>query len=378
MERVAVSLAEAFAGEGHESHLLYFKSRPDEIRPAHPGVKVHQFDITSAMRKSVGGLLTETLARLSNAMVSKTYFLISGRKGGKLFSDKLQELEKQYGRFDRIVFRGIGTFEIVWSFNDQRALHVLENNVSESGGPGWLYTRKIKALLGGKNLVTVSTGVAQKIPLLADQYGFTYKSLRTITNPIPISQIRQKMLEKDERIPDTPFLLNVARLVPQKNHRLLLEAYAKAGTELPLYILGTGRLRDELQQYARDLGIGPNVHFVGQTENPYPWMKAATLFVLSSRVEGLGIVLVEALACGTPVVSVDCPGGVRDIMKGPLEDYLCPMSPEDLANTINATLESSGYDIDERWLAEFEPQCVAQQFLYNSDCDAPRSQGIDQ
>lgn len=363
MERVAVSLSEAFAEEGHESHLLYLKSRPDEISPAHPDVQLHLFDITAEMRKSFRGILTETFARLINVPLRKTYFLIAGGMGGKLFSNKLGELEKEYGRFDKIVFRGIGTFEIVWSFNDPRAVYVLENNVSEPVGPSWLSARKLLALLGGKNLVTVSTGVAQKIPLLAEKFGFTYNSLKTVTNPIPIQQIRHRMLGQDVRIPDRPFLLNVARLVPQKNHRLLLEAYSRAKTELPLYILGAGRLRNELEQYATELGVASRVHFIGQTNNPYPWMKAATLFVLSSKVEGLGIVLVEAMACGTPVISVDCPGGVRDIMKGQLEAYLCPMTPEALACMIDSTLASGGYAIDEQWLTDFEPRHVAQQFL---------------
>lgn len=363
MERVAVSLADAFAAEGHDSHLLYFKERADSIAPTHTDVKVHRYDITSSIRKSLTGALVEAYARLYNILHSKAYFLIAGQRGGALFANKLKQLEQEFGKFDLIIFRGIGTFELIWTYHDDHALFVLENNISEPKMPSRLASRKLRALLNDKHLVTVSKGVENRIPDLAERHGVQYRSLKTITNPVPIQRIRRLMLEEDDRIPSTPFLLNVARLVPQKNHMLLLSAYAKAETSLPLYIVGAGKLSDELRDYANELGIGSSVNFVGQVENPYPWMKAATLFILSSKVEGLGIVLIEALACGTPVVSVDCPGGVRDIMKGPLEAYLCPSNADDLASLIDATLGSGGYGVDEEWLCEFEPQRVAHQFL---------------
>ncbi|MDZ7851453.1 MAG: glycosyltransferase [Halomonas sp.] len=122
-------------------------------------------------------------------------------------------------------------------------------------------------------------------------------------------------------------------------------------------------LRKDLEALATALGIADRVHFAGHQLNPYPWMQHARLFVLSSTHEGLGIVLLEALACGTPVVSVDCPGGVRDIMHGELSAYLSEMTPEALAHRVDTTLDAGRYTIDERWLDAFSPTQVTAKFL---------------
>ncbi len=92
-------------------------------------------------------------------------------------------------------------------------------------------------------------------------------------------------------------------------------------------------------------------------------MKHAELFVLSSKFEGLGIVLFEALACGTPILSVDCPGGVRDIFKGELEPYLCEHNADALAEKMDLVIEQGGYVIKEEWIEDFKPENVVNAFL---------------
>ncbi|WP_256582419.1 glycosyltransferase, partial [Pseudomonas sp. MPR-R3A] len=81
-------------------------------------------------------------------------------------------------------------------------------------------------------------------------------------------------------------MLNVARLVRQKDHELLLRAYAIAQVKEPLVIVGDGPLKKRLETLAIELGIAGSVRFAGHRDNPYPWMHHARLFVLSSRVEG--------------------------------------------------------------------------------------------
>lgn len=122
MERVAVNLADAFAEQGHESHLMYFKPRPPQLAPNNEQVNVHHFALSHAMWASGVGGGIEIAARLFNSVLRKSYFLLSGWWGGKLFSREIRRLERQYGAFDRIIFRGIGTFETVWSFQDPRLL----------------------------------------------------------------------------------------------------------------------------------------------------------------------------------------------------------------------------------------------------------------
>lgn len=363
MERVAVNLADAFADQGHESHLMYFKERPPQLSPQDPRVHVHHFSLFRAMWHSGLGAGVEIAARLGNAVVRKSHFLIAGWWGGHLFQREVNRLEHRHGRFDRIIFRGMGTFEAVWSFRDSRACYVLENILNLEPHRDRLAHRKASCLFQGKHLVSVSTGVEGQVNTALKGINVVPASLRTITNPCPISDIRLAARENSAAESYAPYLLNVARLVPQKNHRLLLQAYALMRTSLPLIIVGEGPLRTELETLAAELGVAERVHFVGRQLNPYPWMQHAQLFVLSSRHEGLGIVLLEALACGTPVVSVDCPGGVRDIMRGTLAEYLCEMNPEALAARVDTTLESGGYVIEERWLDAFSPAQITAKFL---------------
>jgi glycosyltransferase involved in cell wall biosynthesis len=106
----------------------------------------------------------------------------------------------------------------------------------------------------------------------------------------------------------------------QKGYTYLLQAFARVLKQRPshLVILGEGDDREELQRLANSLGISPYVHLLGYAPNPLAYMRHAAVFVLSSVAEGFGNVIVEALACGTPVISTDCPHGPREILSGGL------------------------------------------------------------
>ena len=108
-----------------------------------------------------------------------------------------------------------------------------------------------------------------------------------------------------------PVILAAARLAPEKNLALLLHAFAAALRQRSarLVILGEGPLREPLEALAQDLGIGADVDMPGFVDNPFSYMVRAEVFALSSDYEGLGCVIVQALAVGCRVVSTDCPGG---------------------------------------------------------------------
>ncbi|HVY15584.1 MAG TPA: glycosyltransferase [Rhodopila sp.] len=116
---------------------------------------------------------------------------------------------------------------------------------------------------------------------------------------------------------DRPVFLTAGRLVEMKDHRNLLRAFARylKVRDGRLVILGVGPLQAELQALAESLGIAAHVCFAGFVKNPLPLMRQADAFVLSSRSEGFGNVIVEALGCGTPVVATDCPHGPSDILE---------------------------------------------------------------
>ena len=140
-----------------------------------------------------------------------------------------------------------------------------------------------------------------------------------------------------------PLILGAGRLAPQKDFETLLRAFALARRRRParLAILGDGELLPSLRGLADRLGVRRETLFPGFARNPFAWMARAGVFVLSSKWEGFGNVLAEALACGCPVVSTDCPSGPAEILDGGTWGRLVPVGdPPALAEAILATLDA--------------------------------------
>ncbi|MBI4055701.1 MAG: glycosyltransferase [Elusimicrobia bacterium] len=125
----------------------------------------------------------------------------------------------------------------------------------------------------------------------------------------------------------TPVVISAGILGPQKNFELLLRAFAKNKNIVPakLVILGDGADRQSLERLAVALNIQQNTAFLGFQKNPYAFMQKADLFVLPSRYEGFGVVIAEAMACGTPVVATDCPYGPGEILTDGENGFLVPV-----------------------------------------------------
>lgn len=363
MERVAVNLADGFANQGHDSHLLCLKSIGEELRPSEPSVHLHRHHHMRRLMASGIGIPVFLLSRLLLGLVVKrSHYLWTGWLGGWLFGRHLAAIEKRYGRFDRIVFRGLGTFKYLWGWRDERACYVLENILPQQG-PEWHQRLQGRVLFHGRHLVAVSDGVRESAEAAFRRLEVTPASMRMITNPCPVAQIRADADRSDPDIPDSPYVLNVARLVPQKGHDLLIDAYAQANPKEKLVIVGDGPKREALQRQIARLGLDGRVVLAGRRSNPYPWMKRARLFVLSSEYEGLGIVLLESLACGTPVLSVDCPGGVRTVLCGELEQALAPHSAAGLAARLTQVLAAPPETVSEHVLGPFRTETVVARFL---------------
>ena len=137
-----------------------------------------------------------------------------------------------------------------------------------------------------------------------------------------------------------PVILGVGRLHPQKDFPTLIDAFrlVSAKHSYRLLILGEGSQRGEIESRVETFGLPDRVSLPGWTGNPFAFMSRAALFVLSSRHEGFGNVLVEAMACGCPAVSTDCPSGPAEILEDPT--LLAPVGdPEALAQVMLRALD---------------------------------------
>lgn len=138
-------------------------------------------------------------------------------------------------------------------------------------------------------------------------------------------------------------IVTVGRLHPQKNHKLLIDAFALVADQIPDYILeiyGDGELKDELQKQIDNLGLSDRAFLKGTSKEIHSLIYDAALFVLSSDYEGLPNTLLEAMALGIPSISTDCrPGGAREIIEDGINGRIVPIgSKKALANEILAVL----------------------------------------
>ncbi len=164
---------------------------------------------------------------------------------------------------------------------------------------------------------------------------------RLINNPVDIDRIHTKIKNgagPQKKILGGIYLVAVGRLVHQKGFDILIEALHKLNDKrLRLVILGDGPLKNELETLATTLGVTQQVSFVGFKANPFSYIASADAFVLSSRYEGFPNVVLEAMACGTPVISTPAPGGIFEILAGVPE---CGIAKEISAASLAESIES--------------------------------------
>jgi len=190
----------------------------------------------------------------------------------------------------------------------------------------------------------------------------------TIPNPVHLDKIRSKINPSyDPLQPGGIRLLAAGSLTRQKGFDLLIQAMAglvKIRPGIHLTILGDGPEKNNLLNRIHSFNLLDSITLAGFQQNPYPYFYHADLFVLSSRWEGLPNVVLESLACGTPVVAFDCPGGVSEIFDDPSQGTLVPVGNIDaLVTAIDHWLENKKATSKDSLLpARFEVKSVTQKY----------------
>ena len=333
-ERFVLTLANAFAQLGFQVHVVSFKRQVD-------------YDLSDSIHY--------------HFLDYQAYrWLPDGPLRHRLFAQ----------RFDRYVRQHIGPPALLLSNLDQvdKVLHysklshivyVLHNTLSVEYNLGNSMQRRqttqLARLYANHPVVGVSQGVIDDYL----RHIGPHPNIRAILNPVDEEGIR---LQAQAFKPDMPsgYLVHVGKFKKEKDHATLIRAYAASQRRVPLVLVGTGPLQEDCRALASALGVADQVVFAGFQPNPYPHIAHAGCMVLSSRQEGFGGVIAEALALNISVVSADCESGPRELLP---KHCLVPVGDvQALAKKMDAALETP-----EAYVSSFPeillPAQVAQAYL---------------
>lgn len=315
-ERVMVNLANAFAGQGIAVDVVLAKAVGPYLGELLPAVNVVDLGAPRMIR-----CLPALVRYLRQA---RPPVLLSGLNHANAVAILAQRLAR------------VNTRVVISEHNSAVTIRA-------QGARGMLMLIAMRCLYPlADAVVCVSQGVSDE---LAGWVRIPESRMHVIHNPV-VSGLLQDLMQAPVLVhwlPDDglPLILGVGRLTAVKDLPTLLRAFAllQQKRKARLVILGEGEERDALQALADNLGIAADVVMPGFVENPFAVMRRANVFVMSSRREGLPGALVEAMACGTPVVSTDCPSGPAEILENGRWGRLVPVGDHvALATAIEATL----------------------------------------
>jgi len=195
-------------------------------------------------------------------------------------------------------------------------------------------------------IVATSRGVATD---LTGAFGIDPDSIRVLANPVDLDRVRGAQSEPvDERVlpaGDGPLIVAAGRLADAKNYPLMIESFAALRQRMParLCILGQGELEGQLRQLIAARGLTDSVRLAGFQSNPWKYIARADVFLLTSRYEGFGNVLIEAMACGVPVVATVSPGTADIVHDGVDGLLIATHTPRAIADALMRVLGDADY-----------------------------------
>lgn len=343
VERIRLVLAREFARLGHQVEFVLMQAKGDLLGEAREEFRVH--DLACSRVRNLPSILARYLrTRKPDALLAAMWPLTVAAP-----------LARRISRHD---------CRVVVSEHNRLSVQYLEWGRLHRAG---LRASMACAYRLADARVAVSAGVADD---LAELSGLDRGKFSVIHNPLrhrdlPVSDGIRRAEELWPRAGGAR-ILAVGSLKKQKNHELLIRASSRLRQgRNSLLLLGQGPLECELRQLAENLGISDRVSFAGFHADPTPFYQTADLFVLSSDYEGFGNVIVEALACGTPVVATDCPSGPSEILADGEFGTLVPVGDAEALSHAMAESLSTEHNRDKlRGRADdFLPERAAKAYL---------------
>ncbi|WP_331775629.1 glycosyltransferase [Sulfurospirillum sp. 1612] len=356
-ERIVLNFAETFAKFGHEVHIILIKDVIEhEINPTLYTIHTLSHDGELSKYKFINKILLAQRLKKVVATIetnAKPFDLfISNAEDMDLLAKKAK-LKNFYIRYRNSMFVYYKS-----KFEHTSGFKRLRRKLK--------FKLQFKSRYDNQNIITVSKALVDDI---TKQMNIKPRMIQCIYNPFDFETIRKRAEEENLNIPKEKYIIYAAKFENRKNQKLLVKAYKKANTPLPLVLIGNTHTSSdkqylkELKDLIKELGIEDKIIFPGFQKNPYPWIKNAELFVMSSNSEGLPLVLVEALVLGTKIVSTDCPTGPSEVLVDELKEFLSPVGDiEGLANNIQKALESYP-KIEDKYIEKFKASYSIEQYL---------------
>jgi len=353
-ERIALNFAEKFAALGHDVHIIIVRN---EVEHDTGKIRIHALSADGLLARSrpVNKFL---LARRLREIVAA---IEADGKPFDFFISNAEDMDRLSGmaRLPNVFIRYRNSME-----------HVLAGKLGNKTGlkrafRHFRWLRKLRRIYSGRHIIAITEAMKRE---LLDSIGLRPASIAVIYNPFDFEDLRRKASDP-ATVPEEPYIVYSARISSRKNQELLIRAWLEADVPQKLVLVGgTTDEKEEdylrhLKTLIRELGVEDRVIFTGFQKNPYPWVKHASLFAMSSESEGLPTVLIESLILGTPVVSTDCPTGPSEILTGPFAAFLSPIGDiKALANNIRKALEHYP-GIDDEFLSRFRNDYAIQRYL---------------
>jgi glycosyltransferase involved in cell wall biosynthesis len=333
-ERVALSQAHLFQQNGYEVVLFMLEDIKNYDTSA------FQFPIISLTKR-------------------KDTYKFLGKNGDLIYAQLLQAKMDQFGKFDIVLSNLPRADRVVKLLKNQDkyfVIHISYKAELEKFSP-FRAKRKLKLykyLYRNEKVITVSKGIIKDFKDL----GIEYKEAISIYNLFDFEGIRCKA---EEKIPFTfEYILAPSAFREQKRYDILLDAFSQLRTDIKLVVLANSD--PKLDRMIEERNLKGKVIVLGFQKNPYPYMKNAKLTVMSSDYEGFGMVIVESLIVGTPVVSTDCPTGPNEILTNELSQWLVPVNNSSaLAKTIDKALQTK-IKISDKDIQKFEQNTILHEY----------------